>query len=105
MDWFIAVANTNQSAVNRRGFSMRMSHVNEENVLTSGILSGGRRLLNAIPGEAATTTDRLGEAIRHAAKVETSASRMPEGCEFLIVAGNPWPDGIRLASNISLMAR
>ncbi len=29
---------------------------------------------------------------------------MPSGCGFWTVAGNPWPDGARLASNISLMA-
>ena len=35
---------------------------------------------------------------------ESLASRMPSGCGFLAVAGNPWPDGTRLASNISIMS-
>ena len=32
------------------------------------------------------------------------ASGMPSGCGFLIVAGNLWPHGPRLAKHISLMA-
>ena len=39
-----------------------------------------------------------------AAMNAASASRMPSDCGFLIVAGNPWPYGTRLASNISLLA-
>ncbi len=45
-----------------------------------------------------------GELISLAAQDERLASRMPSGCGFLTVARNPWPDGTRLAKNISLMA-
>ncbi len=33
------------------------------------------------------------QPLPHAAQAEKLASRMPSGCGFLIVAGNPWPDG------------
>ena len=50
--------------------------------------------------------DNFGRArfIFLAAQDENLASRMPSGCGFFAVAGNPWPDGTRLASNISIMA-
>lgn len=52
------------------------------------------------------SADRMDGAVRFiplAADDESLAICMPSGCGFLAVAGNPWADGTRLASNSSIM--
>ena len=63
-------------------------------------------LAEVVSGKYASADEAVLEAVRRfeerecytsRGQNEILASRMPSGCGFLIAAGNPWPDGTRLA--------